>query len=167
VEAMDSEAGAAVAAMRPLDPNQLRVLRFRTVVTAFIFLGIAVAADLWPLRESVVPLGIVPGVVALLGLAATLILPRRRYRAWGYAEGEDELHIRQGLLFRARTVVPFVRVQHIDIAQGPVERRYGVARLILHTAGTRSAAIPLPGLAHADAEAIRDRIRAQMRQDLM
>ena len=62
--------------------------------------------------------------------------------------------------------MPFARVQHIDLAQGPIERRYGLARLILHTAGTRGASIPLPGLAREEAEAMRDRIRAKIREDL-
>jgi uncharacterized protein len=105
-------------------------------------------------------------VVALLALFAILFLPRRRWRAWGYREEEDELHIRHGLLVRTRSVVPFGRVQHIDVAQGPVERRFGLATLILHTAGTRGAAMPLPGLPHAEAERMRDRIRAKIRQEL-
>jgi hypothetical protein len=66
-----------------------------------------------------------------------------------------------------RTVVPFGRVQHIDTTQGPIERRLGLATLILHTAGTRSAAVSLPGLREADAEQMRDRIRAKIRQDLV
>jgi uncharacterized protein len=158
---------------RPLQPGQLSVFRVRT---ALFFLPLALLTaqfDYWashevgPLRGTELPFGIMSGAAFLLALAACLFLPPRRYRAWGYREGEDELHIRHGLMFRGRIVVPFVRVQHLDIAQGPVERRFGLARLILHTAGTRSAAIPLPGLAHKDAEELRDRIRAQMRKDLL
>jgi uncharacterized protein len=101
-----------------------------------------------------------------LGLAATFVIPRRRYRRWGYREGEDEIEIRRGMLIRVRTIVPFGRVQHIDVAQGPIQRPFGLATLILHTAGTQGAAVPLPGLTHADAEAMRDRIRAKIRQEL-
>ena len=70
----------------------------------------------------------------------TLILPRRRYRRWAYREGGEELEIRRGMIVRVRTIVPFGRVQHIDVAQGPVQRRFGLATLVLHTAGTQSAA---------------------------
>ena len=105
--------------------------------------------------------------MALLGLAALLVFPARRYRRWAYREGEDEIQIRRGTLVHVRTIVPFGRVQHIDVAQGPIQRPFGLATLILHTAGTHGASVRLPGLAHNDAEAMRDRIRAKIRQDLM
>ena len=95
------------------------------------------------------------------------VLPVRRYRGWGYREGEDEIEIRRGLLIRVRTIVPFGRVQHIDVAQGPIQRMFGLGTLILHTAGTHGASVPLPGLPVAEAEAMRDRIRAKIRQDLV
>lgn len=152
--------------MTPLDPGQLGVLRVRAVLTALFPLALAASFDVGASRDTLVPPGLVTAVVAALALAAAVVLPPRRYRAWAYQEGEDELDLRYGLLFRVRTVVPFGRVQHIDVAQGPIERRYGVATLILHTAGTRGAAVSLPGLAHADAESMRDRIRAKIRQDL-
>ncbi len=63
--------------------------------------------------------------------------------------------------------MPFGRVQHIDVAQGPIERQFGVARLILHTAGTRSSAVGLPGLDTGEAGRIRDVIRSRIRQDLV
>jgi len=63
--------------------------------------------------------------------------------------------------------VPFGRVQHIDLAQGPLERAFGLATLVLNTAGTRGAAVKLPGLAQADAEEMRDHIRGKIRQDLL
>ena len=114
-------------------------------------------------------LALCPATVAAGSLLwrSSRCLPRRRYRAWGYREGEDELHVRRGLLVRVRTIVPFGRVQHIDVAQGPIERRFGLATLILHTAGTRGASVPLPGLPHGEAERMRDRIRAKIRQDLV
>jgi hypothetical protein len=141
-------------------------MRVRAAAASVVPLFAAVMLDLGPLRETLVPAGLVPAAVAALALVATLVLPKRRYRAWGYDEGEDELHIRRGLLVRTRTIVPFGRVQHIDLSQGPVERRFGVATLILHTAGTRGAAVPLPGLAQDEAERMRDRIRAKIRQEL-
>jgi len=155
------------AAMQPLDPDQIKVMRIRAALVSVMPLVIAFVLDLGPLRETPVPEYALPGAVLLIVLYAVLVLPGRRYRAWGYAEGEDELAVRRGVLVRTRTIVPFGRVQHIDVAQGPIERRYGLATLILHTAGTRSASVALPGLRHADAEAMRDRIRAKIRQDLV
>lgn len=163
----EGETKAAEAAMTPLHPDQIKVLRIRAMLFAVPLVVAAFVLDLALLRETPVPAYAVPATVLLLGLAAVLVLPRRRYRRWGYGEGEDELAIRRGMWVRVRTIVPFGRVQHIDVAQGPIERRYGLATLILHTAGTRGAAVPLPGLDHGLAEAMRDRIRVKIRQELM
>jgi membrane protein YdbS with pleckstrin-like domain len=159
--------GAAPAdAMSPLHPDQLWVIRIRGLLTALPLVAAAAIVDLGPLRGTGAPAGWLGGAAALLAVAALAVLPGRRYRAWGWRETEDELHVRSGLWVRYRTVVPFARVQHIDVAQGPVERRFGLATLILHTAGTRGASVPLPGLASAEAERMRDRIRGKIRQEL-
>lgn len=163
---MQGNEPAAERVMTPLHPDQRKVLRIRTALAALFPLLFAVSVDLGSLRGGGFAPGLATGTVLALALLAVALLPQRRYRAWAYHEGEDELHIRRGLLVRVRTIVPFGRVQHIDIAQGPVERRYGLATLILHTAGTRGAAVPLPGLAQPDAERMRDRIRAKIRQEL-
>jgi hypothetical protein len=63
--------------------------------------------------------------------------------------------------------VPFGRVQHIDVEKGPVERYYGLATLVLHTAGTHNASVSLPGLAEEDALAMREAIRAKIRRDTL
>lgn len=164
---IQDEARAAPAAMTPLHPSQIWVLTIRAALLAAVLIIAAFAADLGPLRRTPLPPLILPAGILVLGLLATFIVPRRRYRRWGYKEGEDELEIRHGMLIRVRTIVPFGRVQHIDVAQGPIQRPFGLATLILHTAGTQGAAVPLPGLLHADAEAMRDRIRAKIRQDLV
>lgn len=164
---MQAEAVPITSAdMKPLDPRQIWVLRIRLGITLLFVLAAAFSIDAVVWQEAPRLAGVVPGLVFVLGLTALILVPGRRYRAWRYAERDDELHIRHGLLVRVQTAVPFARVQHIDVAQGPVERRFGLARLILHTAGTRGASIPLPGLAHAEAEQMRDRIRAKIRQDL-
>lgn len=155
------------ATFTPLDPRHIKVLRLRWLIASAILTGIALAICLGPLRMTGIPMGVVPAAMALAGLAATMILPRRRYRAWGYREEAEELHVRHGLMIRTETAVPFARVQHIDLAQGPIERRYGLARLILYTAGTRGASVPLPGLPREEAEQMRDRIRAKIREDLL
>ncbi len=164
---MQAEAVPITAAdMKPLDPRQIWVLRIRLGITLLFVLAAAFSLDAAVWQEAPRLAGLLPGLVVLLGIAAFILVPRRRYRAWRYAEQDDELHVRHGMLVRVQTAVPFARVQHIDVAQGPVERRFGLARLILHTAGTRGASIPLPGLAKAEAEEMRDRIRAKIRQDL-
>ena len=94
-----------------------------------------------------------------------VISPRRRWAAWGWALAPVELHIARGVWTQIHTVVPLSRVQHIDVLQGPIERAFGVARLVLHTAGTAHAVVVLPGLARAVAEELRDTIRAHVRAE--
>ena len=164
---MQDELQPGAAAMTPLHPSQVSVLRIRTALAALVLAALAFALDIGPLRETMLPAFAVPALAVLLGLALVAVLPGRRYRRWAYCEGEDELQIRRGMLIRVRTIVPFGRVQHIDVAQGPIQRPFGLATLVLHTAGTHGASVQLPGLAHADAEGLRDRIRAKIRQDLV
>lgn len=163
---MDSDEGGANDAMSRLHPNQLWVLRIRTALAAIVLSAMAIALDFTLLQEVGLRPGLVPALFAMLALLALLVVPSRRYQAWSWREAEDELHVASGLLVRVVTIVPFGRVQHIDIAQGPIERRFGIVTLILHTAGTRGASVPLPGLLQPDAEALRDRIRGKIRQEL-
>ena len=75
------------------------------------------------------------------------------------------MHVAHGVLVHTETSVAFHRVQHIDIAQGPIERMCGVWQLVLNTPGTLNSRIRLPGLSRATAEALRDEIRLHVRAD--
>jgi membrane protein YdbS with pleckstrin-like domain len=163
----DEASAAADEAMTPLHPSQIRVLTIRAALVGLVLVLAALAADRGFLRDTPVPAWLLPGAALAVALVASFVFPSRRYRRWDYREGEDELQIRRGMLIRVRTIVPFGRVQHIDVAQGPIQRTFGLATLILHTAGTAGAAVPLPGILHGEAEAMRDRIRAKIRQDLV
>jgi len=153
--------------LTPVHPNLVWVIRIRFAIQAIVIALAAFILDRSLLRDTPVPSGLVPGAIFLLCVMVVAWLPPRRWRAWGYREGADELDIRRGRFVRTRTVVPFGRVQHIDVSEGPVERNFGLATLILHTAGTRSAAVALPGLTRAEAEEMRDRIRLKIRQELV
>lgn len=153
--------------MTPLDPRHLILVRIHYAILGLILLGGLAAADIFWTRRPWPPAGwpSFAGVVLLILLV--WLFARRRHRSWGFMRGEDELTVKHGLMVRRRTVVPFGRVQHIDIAQGPFERMLGIATLVLNTAGTRGAAVRLPGLDAAAAEELRDHVRGQIRQDLM
>ena len=135
---------------------------------------------LWNARQllwAVVSLTVTAGLTALFGLtvgataaivvvvvcvvlaAIEWVLLRGRYRSWGYAEREDDLLIRRGFLFRKLSVVPYGRMQFVDVTAGPVERAFGLATVKLHTAAAATDA-KLPGLASAEAERLRDRLAA-------
>jgi membrane protein YdbS with pleckstrin-like domain len=82
-----------------------------------------------------------------------------RYRSWGYCEREDDLLVRRGLLVRRLSVVPYGRMQFIDVTAGPVDRLFGIAAVQLHTAAAASDA-RIPGLLRVDADRLRDRLAA-------
>jgi uncharacterized protein len=151
----------------PLDPRHLTLLRIHFAIGALVLLAACVAGDLLWVPRPWPPAWWLAGAGALLFVPIVWLLPRRRYNAWGFLRGEDELMVKHGLLIRKLTVVPFGRVQHIDIAQGPLQRMLGIATLVLNTAGTRGAAVRLPGLDRSEAEALRDHVRGEIRQDLM
>lgn len=151
--------------MTPIERGQLGVMRVHAAIFAAFALGAAFAADTVLASETAVPRWLVLGVVALLLLWPVVFAPARSWRAWGYHAGDRELRLRRGVLTNVQTVVPFGRVQHIDVAQGPIERGFGVCRLMLHTAGTAHSLVTLPGLTRATAEALRDEIRAHIRQE--
>jgi uncharacterized protein len=94
------------------------------------------------------------------GLVAGVILwwiVSRRYRAWGYAEREDDLLVRRGVMFARLSVVPYGRMQFIDVTAGPLERAFGLATVRLHTAAAATDA-RIPGLAREEAARLRDRL---------
>lgn len=151
--------------MISLEAGQLRVMRIRAIAAALILFGLAALAEAVLRREIGLPFGAVtvPVLAPLFWLAA--IAPGRRFRAWGYRRTDEDLQLRRGIWLEVHTLVPLDRVQHIDIAQGPIERLCGVCRLIVHTAGTANSEVVLPGLSRETAESMRDDIRGRIRQD--
>lgn len=116
-----------------------------------VVVGLA-AGGLWP---------VVLGVWLLLaGLAVWQCTwyPRRAYAAWGYRIDARVLETRSGILVRVTRLLPLPRLQHVDLQRGPFERAFGLASLILHTAGTREAVIVIPGLDADHAVQLRDHL---------
>jgi len=106
------------------------------------------------------------GAGAAIGIALSLVLAlagwfveRGRYRSWGYAERDEDLVVRRGLMFHRLTVVPFGRMQFVDVTAGPVDRLFDLATVQLHTAAATTDA-RVPGLRSADAARLRDRLAA-------
>lgn len=150
-----------------LHPNYAHALRVRTAVTAIPFLVAALVVEVALRDKAVLPTGIVAGPVLLIAIALILRIPARRYGARGYQISADRLRVVRGLLFRSDTVVPFGRVQHIDVDQGPLERFFGIATLTLHTAGNHNASVALPGLGEELARDMRETIRAHIRRETL
>lgn len=146
--------------LTPLDPAYIKVLRIVSVIMALVPIigaGVLEFAQLAPMGMIITP-------VILLVAYWIWVIPQRRYNRWGYSAGTDRLRIVRGYLFYSDTVVPYGRIQHMDVDQGPIERPYGLATFSAHTAGTHGSTIVLPGLPHADALALRERIRDYIKQ---
>ena len=101
----------------------------------------------------------VPGAVFLLLFLLTGTHSLLRYRIWRYEIRENELYLERGVLTRVKTVVPFVRVQHVDSSRSPLERLVGLASTIVYTAGSRGADVVIPGLTPARSEALQERLK--------
>jgi uncharacterized protein len=122
-----------------------------------IFWGpVFIASLVLALLVNVTTADLLPVVVALIACTAWLV-ERGRYRSWGYAEREDDLIVTRGLMFRHVSVVPYGRMQFIDVTAGPIDRAFGLATVQLHTAAAATDA-RIPGLVRADADALRDRL---------
>ena len=102
-------------------------------------------------------------MVAVLGVAALgwgWVIVGRSVRSWGYAERAEDLLVTRGVLNRQLVVVPYGRMQFVDVTAGPLDRRFGLATVQLHTAAAASDA-QIPGLVPAEAARLRDRLAAR------
>ncbi|MDI3418429.1 PH domain-containing protein [Streptomyces luteolus] len=81
----------------------------------------------------------------------------RNWRSWRYAERADDLLIQRGVLWREETIVPYGRMQLVEVESGPLQRKFGLASLQLHTAAAATDAT-IPGLDPREAERLRDRL---------
>jgi membrane protein YdbS with pleckstrin-like domain len=149
---------------RQLDPRHVAVQRIEGWIAwaclSFVLFAVA----------STVALGARPGmVVSLLTFGASAALsallawhgqawPEIEHRHAAYKVDEAGIEIRNGVYWRRVVNVARSRVQHTDVSQGPVERRYGLATLLIYTAGTDHSRVALHGLDHATALRIRDHL---------
>lgn len=104
------------------------------------------------------PLGLAFGVVLALAVWRFWSIVRA-VRAWGYAERDHDLLVRHGLVVRRLSIVPYARMQFVDVSAGPLERLFDLATVQLHTAAAASDA-RVPGLRPAEASRLRDRLTA-------
>ena len=133
---------------------QMRCLELgvSTVVVAVIAVVIGAANS-----GNASTVGIAVGA-AVLVVGGLLVFPvYRRFRAWSYQEREEDLVVSRGLMFRRQSVVPYGRMQFVDVTAGPIERVFKLSTVKLHTAAAASDA-RIPGLEKAEAARLRDRL---------
>lgn len=99
-----------------------------------------------------------PVIAAWAIFAVWLIF--RQTKALGYAERTFDLLVRHGIMFHTTSVVPYGRLQYVEVSSGPIERMFGLAGVELHTASASTDAT-IPGLPRAEAERLRDELAAR------
>lgn len=139
-----------------LDPALLTLRRAESVVLVAVVTAAAAAVLALTAGRGPALAAAAVGVVVLLLALRTV---SRRFAAWGWAEREDDLLLRRGVLVQRTTVVPYGRMQFVDLTVGPLDRRFGLAGVRLHTASPHTDA-HLPGLRADDAVRLRDRLAA-------
>jgi hypothetical protein len=153
-----------LAGVRQLDPQYVALARaVGWILTASVSAGLlASTGAIWLTADlSRWAAGLLlPGwLLITVGIGwFSHIWPDVHYRHVSYVLDAEGIEIRSGVWWREVVSVPRSRVQHIDVSQGPLERSYGLGRLVLYTAGTDHARVELPGLSHAVALVLRNHL---------
>lgn len=148
-----------------LDPRSIQVQR----IAGWIFTAVVAAGSLVGLGIGLFTGDDMPNwlrrVLPFLWLAVIVLMawhaywwPAIEYRHTSYRLDAQGIEIRRGVYWREVTNVPRSRVQHTDVSQGPLERRYGLGTLVIYTAGTDHAKVALGGLEHGVALRIREQL---------
>jgi membrane protein YdbS with pleckstrin-like domain len=152
----DASAEPGDVGIRWQRPSRL-LLRARRIQVALVTVPVALIGGLIAGAAGSSALGLAVGLALLVaGLLGERFLARR-VAAWGYAERRDDLMVRRGVLIRRQSVIPYGRMQFIDVTAGPVERSLGLATLRMHTAAAASDA-RIPGLDRVQAAKLRDQL---------
>lgn len=143
-----------IGPVRRLDPRVRYVWVLGSVMGSLILGAVAAVVGFVVLNSLLVGPAAFLFVFALGAVLAVL-----RYRSWSYEVREDSLYMERGVLTHTRTVVPYVRIQHVDASRGPVERTLGLATVVVYTAGSRGADVSIPGLTTNRAEDLQERLK--------
>lgn len=136
---------------------RMRAMR-RTLLGAIgvVVAGVAVVVSA---IAGVLLAAVISVVLVLAVCAAAFVVVGRNYDSWGYAERGADLLITHGVMWRRLVVVPYGRMQLVDVTAGPIERKFGISTLRLHTASAGTDA-RIHGLTSAEATRLRDRLAA-------
>jgi membrane protein YdbS with pleckstrin-like domain len=149
-----------------LDPQQVTLERVQTAILAIVLIvggGVAaVITGFYYQFSGLWLLAVTGGAGLLVGLLVFLFAwPPIRIRHVRWKLDGVGLEIQRGVLWRHVISVPLARLQHADISQGPLQRQWGLATLVVYTAGTQHASVELDGLAFSTAVALRDELLRQ------
>ncbi|WP_151641279.1 PH domain-containing protein [Corynebacterium sp. 11A] len=156
------DADAMGVTFQPVSPALVKArLIGRMPVLVLATLGMAIGAYFvsggWQIA-------LIVGAIAMAGLSAFIAwLTVVQVARIGWAETEDELLVRRGRLFYSLTVVPYGRIQFVDINNGPIERALGLKNIELHTASSTSDS-SIPGLPEDVASELRVRLSEKAKE---
>jgi uncharacterized protein len=156
---------------RQLDPRVIEFDRLVGWIVTFVLAGVSLVGLFmaWLAGDLLDWAGPVAGPawsLLVAGLAwHAYRWPELSYARTSYVLDDQGIEIRMGVLWRRIISVPRSRVQHIDVTQGPMQRSYGLATLVIFTAGTAHSSVPLAGLAHETALAVRDLLLPRVDED--
>ena len=148
----------------PVEPGYRHVLRVQSAIQWVPLAVGAIVGDRLLLGSTIFYGALSVGAVLVAALAIMLV-PQRHYRRLRYRLTDRLLQSLRGWMFHTDTIVPFVRVQHLDVTRGPLDKLFGTASLVVHTAGTHNSIVTVDGLAPDRAAEIRDVIREHVRSD--
>ncbi|WP_033543548.1 PH domain-containing protein [Planococcus sp. CAU13] len=140
----------------------LTVWRLYGIIETAVFALLAIGAGVltyfldWPVWLYAV----YAGVLLLFAFLFIFLFPKIRWQRWRYEVREQEIELQHGLFIVKRTLVPMVRVQHVDTEQGPILRRYDLAEITISTAATTHT---IPALITSEADELRGMISALAR----
>jgi membrane protein YdbS with pleckstrin-like domain len=140
---------------RPVSTRLIWVEEIQLLIGLVPTLGGALAV--WLIFDFTIAAWVAAAIAVVAVVRATLI--PRVIKAWGYAERERDLLVRHGRLVRRLSIVPYARMQFVDVTAGPMERAFSLATVQLHTAAAASDA-RVPGLPPEEASRLRDRLAA-------
>jgi membrane protein YdbS with pleckstrin-like domain len=132
-------------------------MRCAEVIAAGVVAVVAAGTVAGLVAGPVLAIGVV--IVVLLATLGALGFARNRFRSWAYAERDEDLIVQRGVMIRRMSVVPYGRMQFVDVTAGPIDRIFRLATVKLHTAAAASGA-RIPGLERDEAARLRDRLAA-------
>jgi membrane protein YdbS with pleckstrin-like domain len=163
-----AERGTEIDLAEPVDPRTIAVWRCVTALAftpAIALVSLAAIAATATRSPEAIAFWIAWPLLLALMAAFVWKYPPARYSHLRYRLDDVGITIRAGVFWRTWSALPRMRIQHTDVSQGPLQRRYGVATLKRYTAGSRFTRIELPGLEHGVAIALRDELQRRAGAD--
>lgn len=151
---------AAELSLQRLPAAHRREILAQSVITVVILMLPSLVLMATPVTSRIGNAVFLPPALVLGFGALFTTLALVRYRHKGYALRTHDVAFRTGLFWRKTTILPFDRVQHAEVTQGPLQRRFGLATLKFFTAGGSSVDLKIEGLLLEEAERLREAVLA-------